>query len=101
MRHDLLFGHPPWSKLLARKAEASSPRKPPGTARAKLFVSFFSFEVSGKGVSRRAEPANQTTSMYTQVSIEQLKDVHAKTHPVETFHQDQKQDSKNDDKPLP
>ena len=26
----------------------------------------------------------ETTSIYTQVSIEQLKDVHAKTHPAES-----------------
>ena len=42
------------------------------------------------GVSRRAEPANQTTSIYTQVSIEQLKAVHAKTHHAEAKETDQK-----------
>jgi hypothetical protein len=35
------------------------------------------------------EPANQTTSIYTQVSIEQLKAVHAKTHPAESKEPDE------------
>ncbi len=39
----------------------------------------------------------EATSIYTQVSIEQLKAVHAKTHPAETG---EKPDSQNDDKQL-
>jgi len=42
------------------------------------------------GVSRRVEPANQTTSIYTQVSIEQLKAVHARTRPAESKEPDEK-----------
>lgn len=43
----------------------------------------------------------ETTSISTQVSIEQLKAVHAKTHPAEASAGEQKPDSKNDDNPLP
>ena len=43
----------------------------------------------------------ETTSIYTQVSIEQLKAVHAKTHPAEAKETDQKPDSQNDDDQLP
>jgi integrase/recombinase XerD len=43
----------------------------------------------------------ETTSIYTQVIIEQLKAVHAKTHPAEAQENDQKPDSKNDENPLP
>jgi len=35
-------------------------------------------------VNSRKAAANQTTAIYTQVSIEQLKAVHRKTHPAET-----------------
>ena len=43
----------------------------------------------------------ETTSIYTQVSIEQLKAVHSRTHPAEASAGAQKPDSKNDDNPLP
>jgi len=43
----------------------------------------------------------ETTSIYTQVSIEQLKAVHARTHPAETKKCDQNSNSKNDGNPLP
>ena len=36
-----------------------------------------------EGVSSREAAANQTTAIYTQVSIEQLKAVHARCHPAE------------------
>jgi integrase/recombinase XerD len=36
-----------------------------------------------EGVSSRKAAANQTTAIYTQVSIEQLKAVHARCHPAE------------------
>jgi len=53
------------------------------------------------GVSRRAELANQTTSIYTHVSIEQFKAVHAGTHPAEPSPIEEKPDSQNDDEQLP
>ena len=37
-----------------------------------------------EGVSSREAAANQTTAIYTRVSIGQLKAVHGKTHPAET-----------------
>jgi len=42
----------------------------------------------------------ETTSIYTQVRIAQLKAVHAKTHPTEARAGEQKADSQSDEPPL-